>query len=228
MKAVVLLSLAGLLSVPFAANAADNGYFFAGAGIDLPGEEIDAPVHFTDLGVRTDTKAGFLLNCGGGYRISENLRLEAQVAYRSSKIHDIEVTYMNVVGMGVDGGSGDITSLSLMVNTWYDFYNRERWSPYFGGGVGMAQASLEDFSIEIHPNVPDPPITQRLLVDDEDWKFAYQAGVGVGYVLSKSFNVDLGYRYFASLEPTFTDAGGNELKADYAHHSVQLGMTYKF
>ena len=185
-------------------------------------------LHFSDFGVRTDTKAGFLVNCGGGYQIAENLRLEGQVGYRSSKIDDIEVTYMNVVGIGVDGGSGDITSLSLMGNAWYDFYNRGRWSPYFGGGIGMAQASLEDFSIETHPNVPDPPITQRLLVDDKDWQFAYQAGAGVGYGLSESFTVDLSYRYFASLKPTFTDAGGNELKADYAHHSVQLAMMYKF
>lgn len=228
MRRVVLVALAGLLAAPFAAKAADHGYFFIGAGVDLPGEELDAPVHFSDFGVRTDTKAGFLVNCGGGYQIAENLRLEAQVGYRSSKIDDIEVTYMNVVGIGVEGGSGDITSLSFMVNAWYDFYNRGRWLPYFGGGIGAAQVSLKDFSIGIHPSVPDPPITQRLLVDDEDWQFAYQAGAGVGYALSESFTVDLGYRYFASLKPTFTDAGGNELKTDYAHHSAQLAMRYKF
>ncbi|MGB7061766.1 MAG: outer membrane beta-barrel protein [Candidatus Zixiibacteriota bacterium] len=228
MRRVVLIVLAGLLSVPFAAKAADQGYFFVGAGVDLPGEELDAPVHFSDFGVRTDTKAGFLVNCGGGYQIAENLRLEGQVGYRSSKIDDIEVTYMNVVGIGVEGGSGDITSLSFMVNTWYDFYDRGRWLPYFGGGIGAAQVSLKDFSIGTHPSLPNPPITQRLLVDDEDWQFAYQAGAGLGYALSESFTVDLGYRYFASLKPKFTDAGANELKADYVHHSVQLAMTYKF
>ena len=113
MKAVVLLSLVGFLSVPFAAKAADHGYFFVGAGVDLPGEELDAPVHFSDFGVRTDTRAGFLVNCGGGYQIAENLRLEGQVGYRSSKIDDIEVTYMNVVGIGVEGGSVGISSSSV-------------------------------------------------------------------------------------------------------------------
>jgi len=228
MKKIALAVLAGILTLPFTAQAGDHGYFFVGAGVDFPGEEVDAPVYFSDFGIRTDTKAGFLVNCGGGYQILENLRLEGEVGYRSSKIDDVEVTYMNVVGIGVEGGSGDITSLSFMANTWYDFYHRGRWSPYFGGGIGAAQVSLKDFSIGTYPNVPNPPMTQRLLVDDEDWQFAYQVGVGVGYELNKSFIIDLGYRYFATLKPSFADAGGNELEADYSHHSSRLAIMYKF
>jgi len=228
MKKIVLVVLVGILALPFTAEAADRGYFVVGAGIDLPGEEVDVPAYFNDFGVRTETKAGLMVHCGGGYRIVENLRLEGQVGYRSSKINDVEVTYMNVVGIGVEGGCGDITSLSFMVNTWYDFFNRGRWSPYFGGGMGVAQVSLKDFSIGTHPTVPNPQTTQRLLVDDEDWQFAYQAGAGAGYGVSESFIIDLGYRYFATLKPKFADAGGNELEADYSHHSVQLAITYKF
>jgi OOP family OmpA-OmpF porin len=228
MKKIVLVVLAGILPLPFIAEAADRGYFVVGAGIDLPGEEVDVPAYFSDFGVRTDTKAGLMINCGGGYRIAKNLRLEGQVGYRSSKIDDVEVINMNIVGIGVEGGSGDITSLSFMVNTWYDFYNRGRWLPYFGGGIGAAEVSLKDFSIRTHPTVPNPQTTQRLLVDDENWRFAYQAGAGVGYELSESFIIDLGYRYFATLKPKFTDAGGNELEANYSHHSIQLSITYKF
>ena len=228
MKKVALAVLAGILALPFTARAANHGYVIVGAGVDFPGEEVDAPVYFSDFGIRTHTKAGFLLNCGGGYRILENLRLEGQVGYRSSNIDDAKVTYMNVVGVGVDGGSGDISSLSFMANVWYDFYLGERWSPYFGWGIGAAQVSLKDFSIRTYPIVPNPPTTQTLLVDDQDWQFAYQVGLGLGYELNKSFIIDLGYRYFATLKPKFADAGGNELEADYSHHSVQLAIRYNF
>ncbi|NIN01073.1 MAG: outer membrane beta-barrel protein [candidate division Zixibacteria bacterium] len=138
MKKVALAVLAGILALPFTARAAEQGYVIVGAGVDFPGEEVDAPVYFSGFGIRTDTKAGFLVNCGGGYRILENPRLEGQVGYRSSSIDDVKVTYMDVVGVGVDGGSGDITSLSFMANVWYDFYLGERWSPHFGWGIGVA------------------------------------------------------------------------------------------
>jgi OOP family OmpA-OmpF porin len=227
-KRIGVTLLAAILALPFAAEAADQGYFFVGGGVDFPGEEVDAPVYFSDFGVRTDTKAGLLVYFGGGYRMLENLRLEGQVGYRSSKIDDVKLTYMNAVGIGLDGGSGDITSLSFMANAWYDFYHQGRWSPYFGGGVGAAQVSLKDFSIGTRPVVPGASTTQRLLADDEDWQLAYQAGAGMGFELDENLVVDLAYRYFATLKPKFSDAGGNELEADYSHHSVQLAVAYKF
>lgn len=228
MKKIAVAVLAAICTLPFAAEAAEHPYFVVGAGIDFPGQEVDAPAYFSDFGVRTDTKAGFLAICAGGYKVLQNLRVEGQVGYRSSKIDNVELTYMNVVGIGVDGGSGDIASLSFMANTWYDFYLGQRWLPYFGAGVGAAQVSLKDFSIGTHPTIPNPPTTQRLLVDDKDWQFAYQLGTGLGYELNQAFTIDLGYRYFATLKPKFVDAGGNELEADYSHQSLQLAVRYKF
>jgi opacity protein-like surface antigen len=228
MRRIGLAILAGILALPFTAEAAPDRYFTFGVAADFPGEEIDVPAYFEDLGVRTETNTGYGVNFSGGFRIRENVRLEGEAGYRSGKIEDVELMYVNTVGIGVDGGTGTITGLSFMANAWYDFYGAERWWTYFGGGIGTAQVSLNDFSIVTYPIVPDPAMTERLLVDDEAWQFAYQVGAGLGYELKESIVVDLSYRYFATLDPKFTDVGGNELEADYSHHNVQIAITYGF
>ena len=226
MRRVGLAVLAGILALPLAAEAGPDRYFTFGVAIDFPGEETDIPAHFEDLGVRTETNTGYAVSFSGGLRARENVRLEGEVAYRSNKIEDVELMYIHSVGIGVEGGSGDITGLSFMANTWYDLYGDQGWSPYFGGGIGVAQVSLSDFSLETYPIVPDPQTTERLLVDDKAWQFAYQVGAGFGYELTESIVVDLSYRYFATLDPKFTDVGENELEANYSHHNIQVAITY--
>jgi opacity protein-like surface antigen len=225
-KRTGLAVLAGILALPFAAETAPSRYFIFGAAVDFPGEETDVPVYFEDAAVQTETNAGFNVSFGGGFRPRQNVRLEGEVGYRSSKIDDVKVLYINTVGMGIEGGKGDITGLSFMANGWYDLYNGQSWSPYFGGGIGAAQVSLNDFLIVTYPIVPNPPMTERVLVDDKAWQFAYQVGAGLGYELKESIVIDLSYRYFATLDPKFTDAGGNELEANYSHHNVQIAITY--
>jgi opacity protein-like surface antigen len=94
--------------------------------------------------------------------------------------------------------------------------------------VGIAQVSLKDFVLKTAPVVPNAPITETLLVDDKDSKLAYQFGAGLKYRLNERFIIDLGYRYFATLEPDLADVVGNALEVDYSHQSVQVGITYTF
>jgi OOP family OmpA-OmpF porin len=228
MRAATFLLLAGILILLSSTQASGQLYCFAGGGVDFPGEEFDARVYFIDSGIRTETKSGFLASGGGGYQILPNLRLEGQIAYRSSKIDNIKLKYINVLGVGVKGASGDITSLSFMANAWCDFLHRGSWSPYFGGGVGLAQVSLKDFVLKTAPVVPNAPIHETLFADDKDSKLAYQFGAGLKYGLNERFIIDLGYRYFATLEPELADVVGNALEVDYSHQSIQLGITYTF
>ena len=158
----------------------------------------------------------------------ENLRIEGEAAYRKSHIDDVKVTYSNVFGLGVDGGEGDIKCLSLMVNTWYDHFFGERLSFYLGGGIGAARVSVKDFSINTYPIVPSPTITKRDLIDNTDWRLAYQAGIGLGYKLNETFVIDLGYRYFATSDPELSDVERNDIKMDNSHDSFLLSIRYNF
>ena len=76
--------------------------------------------------------------------------------------------------------------------------------------------------------MPNAPITETLIADDKDSKLAYQFGAGLKYRLNQRFIIDLGYRYFTSLEVQLADVLSNALQVDYSHQSVQLGITYTF
>ncbi len=228
MKRLVFVILLGLVILPGTIKASGNGYFVFSSGLELSQEEIKAPVYFSDIGVRAKTHSGFLLQGAGGLYLSDNLRAECEISYRARDLKNFEVDYVNVVGIGLDGGDGDIRCFSAMANAWYDLLLGEKFIPYIGGGIGAARVSLNNFSINTFPIVPGPTSTETELVDDDDIQFAYQIGAGVGYELSERFIIDLGYRYFATLDPEFTDKGGNKVKIDNAYHNLLLGIKYRF
>ncbi len=228
MRTIKFTVLLGVILSQFTVQAADNRYFKLGAGIDWPRHEIDVPVYFSDIEVRTQTGTGYWLHCSGGYRLLEKLCIAGELEYRSSRIKDVNVTRLNIIGMGVDGGSGRNTSLSFMTNMWHDVFFVERFSLFVGGGIGVAQVSLRDFSISTFPVVPNPPMTKQKLIDDGDWQFAYQAGLGMSYSLSSSYTISLDYRYFATLDLEFTDVGGNRIGANHSRSNLLLAIKYWF
>jgi outer membrane protein OmpA-like peptidoglycan-associated protein len=118
--------------------------------------------------------------------------------------------------------TGSINSLGLMANLLYDFKNVSRWTPYIGGGIGAADVKLDGVGI---------PTLSPLTFSNSTWEFAYQAIGGVKYNWSPNWSVGLDYRYFATLNPTFsTTIGGVPVsaKTKYNTHNVMLGIAYHF
>jgi len=165
-----------------------------------------------DVGdAKFDTGFGFGLAGGFDYG---TWRLEGEFAYRVND--NKEVTY----GGTTDPIGGDISSMALMVNGYYDFKTvSPTFVPYLGVGVGGAQVSAK---------VTDP--IDGTVIDDSDTGFAYQFAAGVGIVASKQLTIDLGYKYFATTEPSFEVLGGGGIKmdAEYGSHNLFLGARYSF
>lgn len=59
--------------------------------------------------------------------------------------------------------------------------------------------------------------------DADDDVFAYQAMVGLGFAASDAVTLQLGYRYFATEDPTFF---GTEF--EYATHNLEAGIRIGF
>ncbi len=112
------------------------------------------------------------------------------------------------------------SSLSMMVNTWFDVpttiltrplawtlqtrkttMNRILDPITFYAGAGVGAAKLEVSAISTFPEQ----------ARGNDWKFAWQVGSGFGYRLTPYVTVDLGYRFFKTREADLEllDAGGN-------------------
>jgi len=156
---------------------------------------------------------GFGAGVVGGFDFG-TFRLEGEFAYRTND-HD------EISGFGLTGpADGDTSSMALMVNAYYDFRMvSPTIVPYIGVGVGGAQVStkLED---------PGGPA----VIDDDDMVFAYQIAAGIGFAVNKQVTIDLGYKYFATADPSFEviGAGGVKIDSEYSSHNVFLGLRYSF
>lgn len=220
---VLICSLA--ISVP--AWAIERGYVFIGGGVNDASEEV---VSFGPAGnMQTDSGSGTYLHGGIGFSPRQNLRLEAELGYRTNPIDGVSLlpTVPPIPGIGIAGASGDIESLSVLVNAWYDLSVGERWGLVLGGGVGAAQLSVDAYTLSTFPIVFNPPITTALYADDNEWVFAYQLGAGISFALSRRLDIDLSYRYFASSEAAFRDVTGRVFKADLIDNRVLFTLRYE-
>lgn len=145
---------------------------------------------------------GFGATVGLGHEYGNGLRTEIELGYRSNDFDEVEVD-----GLGSGSVDGDMTALSGMLNVYYDFLPKSIFTPFIGGGVGVAnvEADADDIGSE------------------DDNVFAYQAAAGGTFAASEKLNIDLQYRYFATDDPEFD---GEEL--EYTTHNIMLGLRYSF
>lgn len=229
MKKLFLIILITSLALTSASASNHNMYLSFSIGLAYL-EEFNIPKIPERYIIRVEPKKGpLVVTVCGGYKMLENLRLEGEIGYRSNKIDNAEATIIDpLIGSRFVGVDGKITSLSIMVNIWYEFHTKKRLMPYLGGGFGFARVFLEDLNIITEPVVPNPPMIKTPLVDDTDWQFSMQVGAGIGYELGKKFVIDLNYRYFVMLDPEFTNVMGDQFKGKNRGHNFQLAVRHLF
>ena len=163
-----------------------------------------------------------------GYRFAEGLRVEGELSYRKNDFDEVTVREPGSLAellppdlrqdpdaleglKGTHPADGDLSSVSLMINLYYDVDLGLGFKPYVGGGIGLSRISMTASS------------AGRQTTDDDDTVFAYQFGAGLGYKVAGSDDrpviVSLDFRHYATAEPTFkgyvtgtpfdTEVGGN-------------------
>jgi opacity protein-like surface antigen len=83
--------------------------------------------------------------------------------------------------------------LFILANLWFGFPLSSTFSPYFGGGVGVAHVD-GDFGVGAFPTGKESD-TFSASIGADSWNFAYQIGAGLLIALSDHFAIDLGYRF---------------------------------
>lgn len=186
-----------LSSVAFAVAPAPGAYVSGNLGVSFLE---DSDLSASGMSAELEFDAGAALGLAAGYNLGA-FRVEGELGYAKNDIDKATIT-----GLGSGRVSGDVTSLSFLVNGYYDFVNSSPFTPYVSAGIGFARldASLEGG-------------------DDDDDVLAYQVGVGVGYAVNEKVTIDLKYRYFATDDPKF-----DGIDAEYASHNIFLGIRYNF
>lgn len=173
-------------------------------------EDADIERDFNNGSAKAEYDTGFLFGGAFGYDFGM-IRTEAEFGYRVNGMD-------RFMGVSVDGeyvgdipASGQITTLSYLINSYIDFENESYVTPYIGGGLGIADINMNDLRVNDKH------------FDGDDTVFAYQAAAGLGYDINESLTLDVGYRYFAT-----EDHKIDGLDGEYNDHNISFTVRYKF
>ncbi|MBL6864170.1 MAG: porin family protein [Rhodospirillales bacterium] len=167
------------------------------------------------LGGKSDFDAefepGFILNGAIGMKLENNFRAEGEFLFSQSSLKQISGT-SNGITHNTENVSGDLSALALMGNAILDIPMNSRATPYAMAGAGLTALSLNDFQAS---NIS--------LVDDMDWVLAFQIGGGISLELDRKTDIEIGYRYFESQDPEFSDVTTTPFKSNFSGHNFLIG-----
>jgi opacity protein-like surface antigen len=200
--------------------------------------------HYGELHGEVDD--GFLIGGAFGAQFTENFRGEIEVSGARLDTETKASEYISyeipLSGTSYESkGDDHLRELFILANVWFGFPLSSMFSPYVGGGVGVAHVDGE-FGVE--PFAPGAPqITPfSASIEGDDWAFAYQLGAGLLIALSEHVAIDLGYRFKVINNVDLDDpefCGGkscyppvDEFDADddfdIHEHVAQIGLTIGF
>ena len=134
-------------------------------------------------GKLNDADDSFILGGGVGYRFDPSLRADFTISYRGGyKVSGVDA------GVPATAFSADINSWAYMLNGYYDIPVSGSWKPYVGGGLGYARNKLDSISASV-------PGVSASLPSGTKSGMAWSLMAGVGYPLSKTMTLDIGYRF---------------------------------
>lgn len=211
--------------------------FVTGDGVAVPaGTTLPAG---TSLAWTTEFDEGLFLSAAYGRYLTDAVRVEAELSYTTADVDthtgvtagggalgaaDAAVLITGSAPLGVTvadlvaDGQGDITSLGLAANVYYDIALGEGpVSAYIGGGVGIA-----DVDVEFTPSAVE------VLSDSATVGF-YQIMFGGAYELSETTSLFAGYRWRqsgdAELDTALVPA---ELDIENASQILEFGVRFGF
>jgi len=219
---------ASILALAMQPAKADPPGWYAGIGGGYSKlEDFNATATGAGVNVRTTFENGYGAMGFVGYNygslfpnsgplFSGDIRAEGEFSFRQHNVNSITAN-----GVSSAGPSGKLNTEAFMANGIYDFFPNSQWTPYIGAGIGIARLDAHNVSTAGTGTV----------INDVDTQFAYQGIAGVSYSIAPKLSLALDYRYFATLDPTFSvsaGAGGGTYSPAYRTHNVFLSLTYHF
>lgn len=168
-------------------------------------------------GNEADTDTGFIVGGAVGTHITDDIRVELEVAYSENDVNSIRFTDDDQDANYDGEGSFDI--LTFMANLWYDVPLSDSINPYIGGGVGLA---IVDGETTYSPD--------NTAYDSTEVAFAFQVGAGLRLDVSDNITLDVGYRLRGIDGPSFGNSvfpNSGDYEADLMiSHNVIAGVSF--
>lgn len=179
----------------------------------------NADVRYRGVGGKAKFDIGLLAGGALGYAHKSGIRLEVEGTYRRNVNDDLELSG------GQQDLSGETTTFTTMLNVYKDFDMSppeagntvgHRLKPFVGAGIGLTVIDFEGSAAATGS------------LDGLDHVLAYQLVFGANYWITPHVSANLRFAFMASQNPTFEDAAGNDVKAEYATRNIMAGIRYRF
>lgn len=240
----ILLAGAAFAATGSFANAADltepvgpvvvetSGGFYLGSINSLTFLD-DTSFDVAGFGVDTDYDVGYYSAVRAGYSFGDmgyvSPRVELEVGYGNSSVDNHRAGGVEISSID---SFGEARSTQGYVNGYLDIPLGGQLSaitPYIGGGVGVMNLELRRQGVA----------GVATLMDDDDTRFAYHLDAGVGiniqelglftnFALLTNTTFDIGYRYTAAGNFSFTARDGSRSETDFESHAVVVGFRKSF
>lgn len=187
-KCLILAMLAALFWLPLTASAGETGLYVTPKflmSIQDTGA-ISKPSALAGTGV--DDYSQFTL--GGALAVGYDfwtqqmipIRLEVEWALRanSEKKWDDKGVYFKEV-------KGVWNNSTLFANLFWDFHNDTNFTPYVGGGLGLA-FTYTGYTLTGNND-------NKYTIDEQETNFAWNLGAGISYAFNDVVSVDAQYRF---------------------------------
>ncbi len=187
----------------------DRGVYFSVFGGASFSQDVKGYETPTNLGYTARMESpGYLVGGAIGFRLNDNIRTEAELAYRRYSVD--EVQFNGAAATKIDGYAD---AISFLGNVWYDVPLNSRLTPYAGGGLGLGYATYSN---------------RGSGYKDSDTGFMFQLGTGIKWAVTEKVSLDFGYRFRGLLNLKFKDLGLVDKRNDYLGHNFIVGMTFGF
>jgi opacity protein-like surface antigen len=158
--------------------------------------------------------SGYIIGGAVGTHLGDSVRLEGELSYVS---HSVSSSFASSGGTGT--ATGNTGTAYLLGNVWLDLNTGSGFTPYIGGGAGLAA---------IMPNIT---IDTAATYNTTSFAPAAQLGAGVKFDVSDNMSIDLGYRakYVFNATLNSTTGGASSITgASFLDQTVQVGLNIGF
>ena len=167
-----------------------------------------------------------------GYDFKPNFQTPVRVELEYSARSESEGDYSSSFYLDSDlirtSGSLKFLVQSVFLNVFYDIETGTPFTPYVGGGLGVAIINA-DGDLEVSD---DGDSVYDESSSNTQTNFAFNLAAGVGYDVNDALTLDLGYRYADFGNAESGDVGFDDIEikgeADLIAHEVLFGLRYTF
>jgi opacity protein-like surface antigen len=203
------------------ANAENSGLYVSVFAGEALGQTVTAQTQGSGSvtqNANSPIDTGHFIGGALGMRLTPSLRGEVEVSYAAHSLGGITHATFLLSGTPTQTHNttavGSVSAVYLLGNLWYDLDTGSPFTPYTGGGMGLAKlTTIVHSGMNVASDTP---------------AVAAQLGAGVRYEITDGISVELGYRSKFTWTPPYSGlaSDGHLANNTSVEQTAEFGLTF--